>query len=88
MTEYVICHIDFGVAAKNDKKYFNHRAEMCYELWKWLTTGGKLPNNTKLANELVSVEINDSKEGRLTLQPKHKFSNGTFGSGFIALSIS
>jgi hypothetical protein len=87
MTEHRICPIDFGAAAKNDKKYFNRRAEMYYELWKWLTTGGKLPSNTKLANELVSMEINDRKEGRLMLQPKHKLSKSPDLADACALTM-
>jgi hypothetical protein len=87
MTEHRICPIDFGAAAKNDKKYFNRRAEMYYELWQWLTTGGKLPSNTKLANELVSVEINDRKEGRLMLQPKHKLAKSPDLADACALTM-
>jgi hypothetical protein len=37
------------------------------ELREWLCAGGRLPRDTKLANELLSIEINDRREGRLLL---------------------
>jgi hypothetical protein len=72
LTGYMIMGLEFGAAVKNDRKPFNRRAEMYDELRQWLSAGGKLPHSTKLANELMAIELNDRREGRLMLQSKHK----------------
>jgi hypothetical protein len=87
MTGYMVMGVDFGAAAKNDKKYFNRRAEMYDELRAWLSNGGRLPHNTKLANELLAIELNDRREGRLMLQPKHKLAKSPDLADACALTM-
>jgi hypothetical protein len=87
VTPFRICGIDFGAAAKNARKYFNRRAEMYDELRKWIADGGKLPNNSRLATELMAIELNDRKEGRLMLQPKHKLSKSPDLADACALTM-
>jgi hypothetical protein len=87
MTGHTIMGVDFGAAAKNDRKYFNRRAEMYDQLREWLSNGGRLPNNTKLANELLSIELNDRREGRLMLQPKHKLARSPDLADACALTM-
>jgi hypothetical protein len=49
--------------------------------------GGKLPNNSRLATELMAIELNDRKEGRLMLQPKHKLSKSPDLADACALTM-
>jgi hypothetical protein len=87
VTPFRLCGIDFGAAAKNTRKYFNRRAEMYDELRRWIAEGGKLPNNSRLATELMAIELNDRKEGRLMLQPKHKLSKSPDIADACALTM-
>jgi hypothetical protein len=87
MTPCRIAAIDFGASARDDKKYFNRRAEMYDELRKWMLAGGKLPNNSQLAKELLAIEINDKREGRLILQPKHKLAKSPDMADACALTM-
>jgi hypothetical protein len=87
LTTFRVVSIDFGATAKNDKKYFNKRAEMYDELRKWLASGGVLPSNTRLATELLSIELNDRKEGRLMLQPKHRLAKSPDLADACALTM-
>jgi hypothetical protein len=87
VTPYRLCGIDFGAAAKNGKKYFNRRAEMYDELRKWIADGGKLPTHSRLATELMAIELNDRKEGRLMLQPKHKLAKSPDLADACALTM-
>ncbi|MDR1232752.1 MAG: hypothetical protein LBJ75_00595 [Puniceicoccales bacterium] len=87
MTPFRLCGIDFGAAAKNGRKYFNRRAEMYDGLRMWIADGGKLPNNSRLATELMAIELNDRKEGRLMLQPKHKLSKSPDLADACALTM-
>jgi hypothetical protein len=64
-----ITPVDFSAKPRNTEKYFNMRAEMYDGLRQWLAEGGKLPANTALIRELLAIEINDRREGRLLLGP-------------------
>jgi hypothetical protein len=67
-----ITAVDFGEKAQDEKKYANRRAEMYDRLRLWLEQGGRMPQNQGLTKELLSIEINRRKEGRLLLEAKHK----------------
>jgi hypothetical protein len=87
-SEPVIIGVDFGAAAKNSKKYFNRRAEMYDALSQWMIDGVAIPRNSKLANELLSIEVNDRREGRLILQPKHKLAKSPDLADACALTMA
>jgi hypothetical protein len=87
MTPCTIIGVDFGAAAKNNKKYFNRRAEMYDALCQWMHDGGAIPSNSKLANELLAIEVNDRREGRLILQPKHKLASSPDMADACALTM-
>jgi hypothetical protein len=57
------------------------------DLRKWLASGGKLPRMGKLANELLSIDINDRREGRLLLQPKHRLAKSPDLADACALTM-
>jgi hypothetical protein len=61
--------VDFSERAQDEKKFANRRAEMYDRLRAWIDGGGRIPPNPGLAQELLSIEINQRKEGRLLLEP-------------------
>jgi hypothetical protein len=80
--------VDFSSKARNAEKYFNMRAEMYDGLRQWLVEGGRLPPNAPLVHELLAIEINDRKEGRLLLEPKHKLSKSPNMADACALTMT
>jgi hypothetical protein len=83
-----ITPVDFSSKPRNGEKYFNMRAEMYDGLRRWLVEGGRLPANTALVHELLAIEINDRKEGRLLLEPKHKLPKSPNMADACALTMS
>jgi hypothetical protein len=88
VTRLQVNAVDFGSKAQEDKKFYNKRAEMYDNLRKWLAEGGRLPANMHLSNELLSIEIDDRKEGRLLLGSKHKLSQSPNMADACALTMS
>jgi hypothetical protein len=80
--------VDFSAKPRNGEKYFNMRAEMYDGLRQWLVEGGRLPANTALVHELLAIEINDRKEGRLLLEPKHKLPKSPNMADACALTMT
>jgi hypothetical protein len=80
--------VDFSARAAADGKFFNRRAEMYDALRRWLAAEGRLPANPRLANELLAIEINDRKEGRLLLEPKHKLAKSPNMADACALTMT
>jgi hypothetical protein len=83
-----ITPVDFSAKPRNTEKYFNMRAEMYDGLRQWLAEGGKLSANTALIRELLAIEINDRREGRLLLEPKHKLSKSPNMADACALTMT
>jgi hypothetical protein len=80
--------VDFSSKPRNAEKYFNMRAEMYDGLRQWLVEGGRLPPNAPLVHELLAIEINDRKEGRLLLEPKHKLPKSPNMADACALTMT
>jgi hypothetical protein len=80
--------IDFSAQALDGKKYANRRAEMYDRLRAWLDGGGRLTANPALARELLAIEINRRKEGRLLLEPKHKLAKSPNMADACALTLA
>lgn len=57
--------------ASNNRKYYNKRAEMYFEVRDWIRRGGILPNDMDLIKEL-STPTYALKNGKLLLEPKEK----------------
>lgn len=51
------------------ESYFNKRAEMWFEMAKWIKEGGRLPYDLELAKELVAPTYT-LKNGKFLLEPK------------------
>lgn len=60
--------IHFSAKASSEK-YLNKRAEMWFEMNEWVKRGGALPNDARLAKELVSPTYTFSN-GKFQLEPK------------------
>ncbi|MDR2341021.1 MAG: hypothetical protein LBD72_01650 [Puniceicoccales bacterium] len=83
-----IAPVDFSAKPRNAEKYFNMRAEMYDGLRQWLVEGGRLPANTALVHELLAIEINERREGRLLLEPKHKLPKSPNMADACALTMT
>jgi hypothetical protein len=88
MVQRFVNAVDFGSKAKDEGKFFNRRAEMYDALRKWLAADGKLPGCPALANELLAIEINTRKEGRLLLEPKHRLKKSPNMADACALTMT
>jgi hypothetical protein len=80
--------VDFSERAEDEKKYANRRAEMYDRLRAWIDGGGRIPPNQALIKELLSIEINRRKEGRLLLEPKHKLAKSPNMADACALTLA
>jgi hypothetical protein len=80
--------VDFSERAEDEKKYANRRAEMYDRLRAWIDGSGRIPPNQALIKELLSIEINRRKEGRLLLEPKHKLAKSPNMADACALTLA
>jgi hypothetical protein len=80
--------VDFSERAQDEKKFANRRAEMYDRLRAWIDGGGRIPPNPGLTRELLSIEINRRKEGRLLLEPKHKLAKSPNMADACALTLA
>jgi hypothetical protein len=80
--------VDFSSRPQDEKKFANRRAEMYDRLRAWIDGGGRIPPNQNLAKELLCIEINHKKEGRLLLEPKHKLAKSPNMADACALTMA
>jgi hypothetical protein len=80
--------VDFGERAQDEKKFANRRAEMYDRLRAWIDGGGRIPPHPALTRELLAIEINRRKEGRLLLEPKHKLAKSPNMADACALTLA
>ncbi|MDR2030186.1 MAG: hypothetical protein LBP65_01830 [Puniceicoccales bacterium] len=80
--------VDFGSRAEEERKFFNRRSELYGTLRKWLVEGGKLPYHAGLARELAAIEVNQRREGRLLLEPKHSMARSPNLADACALTMT
>jgi len=64
-------NVMFGQSAVDKTKYKNARAEMYYDLRKWLENGGRILRNVAWY-ELLSIYYKTDSERKLTIQPKQE----------------
>lgn len=65
-----VIEVPFGSSASNKDRFVNKRTEMYYLLKEWLISGGSVPNNIDLKNELTVAEYGFDKKGLIKLEPK------------------
>lgn len=79
-----------GAKASDDKRYFNKRAEIWYEMIEWMREYGHIPNDTQLHSDLYApAEVSPDSSGRLRLQKKEDMeSRSPDGGDALALTFS
>lgn len=84
--------VNFGSAARNDKRYANKRAEMWGECRAWLTDpgGAQIPDDDVLDGELTAPKGKEDMNQRVLLEPKDKIRKefGTSPDGADALCLT
>jgi hypothetical protein len=55
----------------SDKKYLNRRAEMWFNMAKWIKRGGAIPKDSQLAKELLTPTY-CFQNGRFQIEPKEQ----------------
>jgi phage terminase large subunit len=61
--------VNFSGRASNDRRYYNKRAEMWFEMAEWVKRGGVLPKKKELVKQLTAPTYT-LKDGRLLIEPK------------------
>lgn len=84
---YRVNEIHFGGTQGVPKYYRNKRAEMWDNTRKWLQSGGKIPNNTKLIRELAAQTYSMSNDV-FTLTSKDKMRKDGISSPDIADALA
>lgn len=65
-----IIEVPFGSAANAKDRFVNRRAEMWTAIRDWLRTGGQLPDDQALREELTSPTYDYDAQGRIRLEKK------------------
>ena len=60
----------YSAAARNERRYYNKRTEMHFELADWVKAGGCLPDDPELVEELSALTYTFDKKGRMQLVEK------------------
>jgi hypothetical protein len=79
--------VNFGERAGDADRYANIRAEMYFKARDWLKSGGAIPDNSALANELTVVEYKFNNSGKIQLESKEKLKERTGRSPDVADSF-
>lgn len=72
MLGHRVIEADFGAAAINRARYANRRAEMWDGIRKWLVSGGSLPDDEGLTEELSMPVYSFDASDRMVLEKKDK----------------
>jgi hypothetical protein len=68
--QFPVIEVQFGASARNERDYFNKRAE-CYGLMRdWLTTAACIDVDPKLRDDLGSLQYGFDKNNRIQLEKK------------------
>jgi hypothetical protein len=77
-----------GANAPVKEKYENKRAEMYGRFEEWLKSGGSLPNDSELFEQLTALEYYFNNRNRLLLESKQEIKKRGLASPDIADSYS
>lgn len=72
--------INWSKPAKKPEEYFNLRTECWCELLAWLKTGGCIPDDQELCDDLVAVEYGYDRKDRKQLESKDDTKKRLLGS--------
>jgi hypothetical protein len=67
---YHVIDVGFGHVADDQKYYANKTAEMAARLKEWMMSGGALPNNPELEEQLTTRDFWHNSKDQLVLEPK------------------
>jgi hypothetical protein len=68
---FVVCDVNAGATANNDRMYANRRVEMWGRMRDWLQAGGCLPrDDVALADDLTAPEYGFDSANRIALERK------------------
>lgn len=76
-----VIEVPFGGKATQANLYLNRRAEMWWEMKQWLESGGAIPNNASLKQELATPVYWFDHAGRKVLEPKNEIKKRLQGGG-------
>lgn len=62
--------VNFGCRAADDKQYANKRAEMWGQMKEWLKSGGAIPDDQELKDDLIGPEYGFDSKDRILLEKK------------------
>ena len=79
--------VNFGGKATNTK-YANKRAEMWCELKAWLESGGALPDDEDLRDDLIAPEYSFDPSGRIKLERKEDMKKRGLASPDLADALA
>jgi hypothetical protein len=79
--DYSPIEVPFGGKANNPHQYVNRRGEMWWDLKEWIESGGAIPNDPSLKQELATPVYWYDGAGRKVLEPKDEIKKRLQGGG-------
>jgi len=79
--DYDVIEVAFGGKSTYPNLYLNRRAEMWFEMKNWVVTGGAIPNDQALKQELATPVYWFDSAGRKVLEPKDEIKKRLQGGG-------
>jgi len=67
---YPALGVNFGGKADDEKHYSNKTAEMAMRVLEWMQSGGSIPNESQLEQELISRSFWHNSHDQLVMEPK------------------
>lgn len=64
--------VNFGSRPQDPQKYINKRTEMWWDLKEWLESGGAIPEDRELFDDLVGPEYGFDHAGKIMLEKKEE----------------
>ena len=79
--DFDVIEVAFGGKSTYPNLYLNRRAEMWFEMKSWIETGGSIPNEPALKQELATPVYWFDAAGRKVLEPKDEIKKRLQGGG-------
>lgn len=79
--DFDVIEVPFGGKSTYPNLYLNRRAEMWFEMKSWIETGGAIPNDPALKQELATPVYWFDAAGRKVLEPKDEIKKRLQGGG-------
>lgn len=79
--DFDVIEVPFGGKSTYPNLYLNRRAEMWFEMKSWIESGGAIPNDPSLKQELATPVYWFDSAGRKVLEPKDEIKKRLQGGG-------